>query len=146
MTSLDEQQTQAQRDEDLDRQSTRMAQLAVEGAGLSAAVTRRTAHSKFQAQAHKDVERAKAEHTALKDGIYDAFIGGTISALPQGVERLRSCLEGMESKQARWISRARKAKKNRNSVYSAGRFLNRLAYFTVPASSQCPQRTPRLRL
>lgn len=70
-------ETRQSLDEDLSRQAQRMAQMAIAGASLSAAVTRRTAHSKFQTQAHKDVDRAKAEHTALKDGIYDAFISGT---------------------------------------------------------------------
>jgi hypothetical protein len=77
MTSLDAQETQAQLDEDLDRQSTRMAQMAVEGAGLSAAVTKRTAISKVQTQAHADVAAAKADHAALLALKYDARIDGT---------------------------------------------------------------------
>jgi hypothetical protein len=76
MISGSPQETQAQLDEDLDRQSTRMAQMAVEGAGLSAAVTRRTALSKVQMQAHKDVATAKADHTALLAVKYDALIDG----------------------------------------------------------------------
>jgi hypothetical protein len=77
MISGSPQETQAQLDEDLDRQSTRMAQMAVEGAGLSAAVTRRTALSKVQTQAHKDVADAKSDHEALKVRLYDALIDGT---------------------------------------------------------------------
>jgi hypothetical protein len=72
-----EAETRQSLDEDLDRQTTRMAQMAVEGAGLSAAVVKRTALSKIQTQAHADVASGKAAHAALLAVKHDARIDGT---------------------------------------------------------------------
>jgi|HubBroStandDraft_6_1064221.scaffolds.fasta_scaffold623352_1 hypothetical protein len=76
MISGNEQQTRDALAEDERRQAERMAQFAVASGELSMLVTRRTALSKVQTQAHKDVTSVASDHEALCKHLYDALIDG----------------------------------------------------------------------